>query len=223
MIDVASQTDLFAAELEGLKQDLADSCSVTTDEDPDFMMGNHSVEEKRRGDFSQGNETEIRIHEQVGVVGLVETCLEDELRTSILPEDNLALHNQEERKASLEGWKLSSPICGKRRVFGNETSLNFLFESGEVHGKPIIVNTAVNTDMVREKKIGRTNLLVVVKSLLGWLLLIVVLFTTFGAVRVNHRIHLPSTWLLLYQLIGSSLPLPVTLVSYDSNPRPHIH
>ena len=85
LTDAASQTDLFAAELEGLKQDLADSCSVTTDEDPDFMMGNHSVEEKGRGGFSQGNETEIRIHEQVGVVGLVETCLEDELRTSILP------------------------------------------------------------------------------------------------------------------------------------------
>ena len=223
VIDVASQTELFAAELEGLKQDLADSCSVTTDEDPDFSMGIYSVEEKGRGGFSQGNEAEILIHEQVGVVGLVETCLEDELRTSILPEDNLALHNQEERKASLEGWKLSSPICGKRRVFGNETSLNFLFESGEVHGKLIIVDAAVNTDTVTEEKIGRTNLLLVVKSLLGWLLLIVVLFTTFGAVRVNHRIHLPSTWLLLYQLFGSSLPLPVTVVSYDSNPRPHIH
>merc|ERR1712013_56144 len=94
---------------------------------------------------------------------------------------------------------------------------------GEVHGKPIIVDTAVNTDTVKEEKIGRTDLLVVVKNLLGWFLLIVVLFTTFGAVRVNHRIHLPSTWLLLYQLFGSSLPLPVTVVSYDSNPRPHIH
>ena len=117
-------------------------------------------------------------------------------------------------------------ICGKISVFGNETSLNdgkedFLFEGGEGHGKLIIVDTAVNTDLVTEKKIGRTNLLV--KSLLGWFLLIVVLFTTFGAVRVNHRIHLPSTWLLLYQLCGSSLPLPVTVVSYDSNPRPHIH
>ena len=100
---------------------------------------------------------------------------------------------------------------------------DFLFEGGNVAGKPTTVDAAVNIDLVTEKKIGRTNLLVVVKSLLGWLLLIVVLFTTFGAVRVNHRIHLPSTWLLLYQLIGSSLPLPVTLVSYDSNPRPHIH
>merc|ERR1719447_2460433 len=228
VIDVASQTDLFAAELEGLKQDLAGSCSVTTDEEADFSMGICSVEEKGRGGFSQGTEAEILVHEQVGVVGPLETCLEDELRTSILPEDNLALHNQEKRKASLEGWKLSSPICGKRNVFGNETSLNdekedFLFESGEAHGKLITVDTAVNTDTVTEDKIGRTNLLVVVKSLLGWLLLIVVLFTSFGAVRVNHRIHLPSTWLLLHQLIGSSLPLPVTLVSYDSNPRPHIH
>ena len=221
VIDVASQTDLFAAELEGLKQDLADSCSVTTDEDADFSMGIYSVEEKGRGGFSQGNEAEILIHEQVGVV---ETCLEDELRTSILPEDNLGLHNQEERK----GWEFSSPICGKRSVFGSETSLtddkeDFLFECEEVHGKPIIVDTAVNTDMVTDEKIDQTNLLVVVKSLLGWFLLIVVLFTTFGAVRVNHRIHLPSTWLLLYQLFGSSLPLPVTVVSYDSNPRPHIH
>ena len=226
MVDVASQTDLFAAELEGLKQDLADSCSVTTDEEADFSMGIYSVEEKWQGGSPQGNEAEILIHEQVGVV---ETCLEDELRTSILPEDNLGLHNQEERKASFEGWEFSSPICGKRSVFGNETSLNdekedFLFESGEVHGKPIIVDTAVNTDMVTDEKIDQTNLLVVVKSLLGWFLLIVVLFTTFGAVRVNHRIHLPSTWLLLYQLFGSSLPVPVTLVSYDSNPpRPHIH
>ena len=228
LTDAASQTDLFAAELEGLKQDLVDSCSVTTDEDADFSMGICSVEEKGRGGFSQGNEVEILIQEQVGVVGLVETCLEDELRTSFFPEDSLDLHNQQERKASFEGWKPSSPICGKRSVFGNETSLNdgkedFLFEGGEGHGKLIIVDTAVNTDLVTEKKIGRTNLLVVVKSLLGWLLLIVVLFTTFGAVRVNHRIHLPFTWLLLYHLFGSSLPLPLTLVSYDSNPRPHIH
>ena len=98
---------------------------------------------------------------------------------------------------------------------------DFLFEGGNVAGKPFTVDAAVNTDLVTEKKIGRTNLLV--KSLLGWFLLIVVLFTTFGAVRVNHRIHLPSTWLLLYHLFGSSLPLPLTLVSYDSNPRPHIH
>ena len=124
LTDAASQTDLFAAELEGLKQDLVDSCSVTTDEDADFSMGNYSVEEKGRGGFSQGNETEILVLEQVGVVGPLETCLEDELRTSILPEDNLGLHNQEERKASFEGWGLSSPICGKRSVFGNETSLN---------------------------------------------------------------------------------------------------
>ena len=39
VIDVASQTELFAAELEGLKHDLADSRSVTTDEDADFSMG----------------------------------------------------------------------------------------------------------------------------------------------------------------------------------------
>ena len=228
VIDVASQTDLFAAELEGLKQDLADSCSVTTDEDADLSRDVYSEEVNGRGGSPQVNEAEILVQEQVGGVAVVETCLEEELRTSILPEDNLGLHNQEERKASFEGWEFSSPICGKRSVFGNETSLtdekeDFLFESGEVHGKPIIIDTAVNTDMVTDEKIGQTNLLVVVKSLLGWFLLIVVLFTTFGAVRVNHRIHLPSTWLLLYQLFGSSLPLPCTLVSYDSNPRPHIH
>ena len=228
VIDVASQTDLFAAELEGLKQDLADSCSVTTGEDADLSRDVYSEEENGRGGSPQVNEAEILVQEQVGVVGVVETCLEDELRTSFLPEDSLDLHNQEERKASFEGWEPSSPICGKRSVFGNETSLNdgkedFLFEGGNVAGKPFTVDAAVNTDLFTEEKIGRTNLLVVVKSLLGWFLLIVVLFTTFGAVRVNHRIHLPSTWLLLYQLFGSSLPLPVTLVSYDSNPRPHIH
>ena len=226
VIDVASQTDLFAAELDGLKQDLADSCSVTTDEDADLSRGVYSEEVNGRGGSPQVNEEKILVHEQVGVVGVVETCLEDELRTSFFPEDSLDLHNQQERKASFEGWKPSSPICGKRSVFGNETSLNdgkedFLFEGGNVAGKPFTVDAAVNIDLVTEKKIGRTNLLV--KSLLGWLLLIVVLFTTFGAVRVNHRIHLPSTWLLLYQMIGSSLPLPATLVSYDSNPRPHIH
>ena len=112
VIDVASQTDLFAAELEGLKQDLADSCSVTTDEDADFSMGIYSEEEKGRGGLSRGNEAEILVHEQVGVVGLLETCLEDELRTSILPEDDLGLHNRQERKASIEEWELSSPICG---------------------------------------------------------------------------------------------------------------
>ena len=228
VIDVASQTDLFAAELDGLKQDLADSCSVTTDEDADLSRGVYSEEVNGRGGSPQVNEAKILVQEQAGVLGVVETCLEDELRTSILPEDNLGLHNQEERKASFEGWEFSSPICGKRSVFGNETSLtdekeDFLFERGEGHGKPIIVDAAVNTDTVTDEKIGRTKLLVVVKSLLGWFLLIVVLFTTFGAVRVNHRIHLPSTWLLLYHLFGSSLPLPLTLVSYDSNPRPHIH
>ena len=227
LTDAASQTDLFAAELEGLKQDLADSCSVTTDEDADISRDVYSEEVNGRGGSPQVNEAKILVQEQVGLVGVVETCLEDELRTSIFPEDSLGLHNQEERKASFEGWEPSSPICGKRSVFGNETSLNdgkedFLFEGGNVAGTSItVVDAAVNTDLVTEKKIGRTNLLV--KSLLGWFLLIVVLFTTFGAVRVNHRIHLPSTWLLLYHLFGSSLPLPLTLVSYDSNPRPHIH
>ena len=124
LTDAASQTDLFAAELERLKQDLAGSCSVTTDEEADFSMGIYSVEEKGRGGFSQGTEAEILVHEQVGVVGPLETCLEDELRTSFFPEDSLDLHNREERKASFEGWGLSSPICGKRSVFGNETSLN---------------------------------------------------------------------------------------------------
>ena len=46
LTDAASQTDLFAAELDGLKQDLVDSCSVTTDEDADFSMGIYPVEEK---------------------------------------------------------------------------------------------------------------------------------------------------------------------------------
>ena len=200
---------------------------MTTDEDADLSRGVYSEEVNGRGGSPQVNEAKILVQEQAGVLGVVETCLEDELRTSFFPEDSLDLHNREERKASFEGWGLSSPICGKRSVFGNETSLNdgkedFLFEGGNVAGTSItVVDAAVNTDLVTEKKIGRTNLLV--KSLLGWLLLIVVLFTTFGAVRVNHRIHLPSTWLLLYQLIVSSLPIPVTLVSYDSNPLPHIH
>ena len=116
---------------------MADSCSVTTDEDADLSRDVCSVEEKGRGGSPQVNEAKILVQEQVGVVGLVETCLEDELRASILPEDNLGLHNQEERKASFEEWELSSPICGKRSVFGNETSLkdekeDFLFERGEL-------------------------------------------------------------------------------------------
>ena len=85
---------------------------MTTDEDADFSMGIYSEEEKGRGGLSRGNEAEILVHEQVGVVGLLETCLEDELRTSILPEDDLGLHNRQERKASIEEWELSSPICG---------------------------------------------------------------------------------------------------------------
>ena len=171
VIDVASQTDLFAAELDGLKQDLADSCSVTTDEDADLSRGVYSEEVNGRGGSPQVNEAKILVQEQAGVLGVVETCLEDELRTSFFPEDSLDLHNREERKASFEGWGLSSPICG------NETSLNdgkedFLFGGGNVAGKPItVVDAAVNTDLVTEKKIGRTNLLVIVKSLLGWILL----------------------------------------------------
>ena len=120
VIDVASQTDLFAAELDGLKQDLADSCSVTTDEDADLSRDVYTEEVNGRGGSPQVNEAEILVQEQVGVVGVVETCLEDELRTSFFPEDSLGLHNQEERKASFEGWEPSSPICGKRSVFGNE-------------------------------------------------------------------------------------------------------
>ena len=123
VIDIASQTDLFAAELD-LKQDLADSCSVTTDEDADLSRVVYSEEVNEQGGSPQVNETKILVQEQVGLVGVVETCLEDELRTSIFPEDSLGLHNQEERKASFEGWEPSSPICGKRSVFGNETSLN---------------------------------------------------------------------------------------------------
>ena len=176
LTDAASQTDLFAAELDGLKQDLAGSCSVTTDEDADLSRGVYSEEVNGRGGSPQVNEAKILVQEQAGVLGVVETCLEDELRTSFFPEDSLDLHNREERKASFEGWGLSSPICGKRSVFGNETSLNdgkedFLFEGGNVAGKPTTVDAAVNIDLVTEKKIGRTNLLVIVKSLLGWILL----------------------------------------------------
>ena len=102
-----------------------------------------------------------------------------------------------------------------------EVESNSSFEKEASMSKPSLVDFAVNTDTVKE--VPKKTVAGFVKSLLAWLLLLLTLFTTFGAVRVDHKVHLPSTWLLLYHLFGSSLPFPIIAVAFDSNPRPHIN
>ena len=98
------------------------------------------------------------------------------------------------------------------------------FEKEASTSKPSSVDCAVNTDTsIEGKEVPKKTAAGFVKILLAWLLLLLTLFTTFGAVRVDHKVHLPSTWLILYHLFGSSLPFPIIAVAFDSNPRPHIN
>ena len=158
-------------------------------------------------------------------VGETETSLEEELRSSFLQEGGFKLESKQGRDGCQQLQELTSPFCGKSSfpgvemlVHDEDSDSSFLREAGI--RKQSSVECAVNTE---ERELPKKNFAGFVKSLLAWLLLILSLFTTFGAVRVDHKVHFPSTWLLLYQLFGSSLPLPFISVAFDSNPRPHIN
>ena len=221
--DVASQTDLFASELEGLKQAMADDSPERKHffaiEEEDCSL-DIPLEEGQ-----EGEEEVVGDDDKLG--SALEASLEEELRSSFTQEEGHELESTQ--GSSKSGGKASLPFCGKNKILGMEMLVcdsyevesNSSFEKEASMSKPSLVDFAVNTDTVKEAP--KKTVAGFVKSLLAWLLLLLTLFTTFGAVRVDHKVHLPSTWLILYHLFGSSLPFPIIAVAFDSNPRPHIN
>ena len=236
--DAASQTDLFASELEGLKKAMADDSLETKHffaiEEDDCSLDipleekEEKVREAQEEVYCLNDDRLVSAPAQDEEVGETETSLEEELRSSFLQEGGLKLESkqggdgcQQLQELTRLGW----PFCGKSSFRGvemlvqDEDSDSSLEREAGIR-KPNSMDCAVNTE---ERELPKKNFAGFVKSLLAWLLLILSLFTTFGAVRVDHKVHFPSTWLLLYQLFGSSLPLPFISVAFDSNPRPHIN
>ena len=235
--EVASQTDLFANELEGLKRAMADD----SPERKHFAIeGDDCSPEEKEGEKKKvvvdygkpGSALEDEADEET------ETSLEEELMSSVLHERGHELQStegracsqqQESMKALLREGKLGSPFCGKSNILGMEMLAHKVescspFERETRTIKPSSVDCSVNTEAPsEEKEVPKKTVAGFVKSLLAWLLLFLTLFTTFGAVRVDHKVHLPSTWLLLHHIFGSFLPLPIISIAFDSNPRPHIN
>ena len=227
--DVASQTDLFASELKELKQAMADDSPERKHffaiEEDDCSLDIHLEEEGEELVVGDGDKLGSALEGEL--VGETEASLEEELRSSYVQEGGDELESTQ--GSSKSGGKASLPFCGKNNILGMEMLVydsyevesNSSFEKEASMSKPSLVDFAVNTDTVKE--VPKKTVAGFVKSLLAWLLLLLTLFTTFGAVRVDHKVHLPSTWLLLYHLFGSSLPFPIIAVAFDSNPRPHIN
>ena len=221
--DVASQTDLFASELEGLKQAMADDLPeekhLLAIEEDDCSL-DINLEEGERHEEVVGYDGKLGNIAQEEAVGKTETSLEEELSSSVLPGDAHLESFSRAEKASL-------PFCDISNILGLEMydeEGDSSFDREAYIRKARSVDCAVNTETsTNEEKLPKKTFAGFVKSLLAWLLLLLTVFTTCGAVRVDHKLHLPSTWLLLYHLFGSSLPLPIVTVAYDSNPRSHIN
>ena len=207
--DAASQTDLFASELGRLKQAMED---VSLEERHSFAIEEDDCALNVHLEEGEGQEEVLENTGNVENVDVMETSLQEELKASLLP-DNVESMKEKEKRSGM----LRSPICDKSIVVSMEEEEEDLAFEREVG--PSSVDCAVNTETEEEISTKSGS----IKNLLAWLLLLLALFTTFGAFRVDHKVHLPSTWLLLYHLFGSSLPLPVISVEYDSNPRPHIN
>ena len=226
--DVASQTDLFASELEVLKQAIADDLleekHLLAIEEDDCSL-DINLEEGESQEEVVGYDGKPGNIMQKEAVGKTETSLEEELRSSFLPGDG---HLESPKNFSRTG-KASSIFCDRSNILGLEMLMcdeesESSFDREASIRKPSSVDCAVNTETsTNEKKLPNKTFAGFVKSLLAWLLLFLTVFTTCGAVRVDHKVHLPSTWLLLYQLFGPYLPLPTISVAFDSNPRPHIN
>ena len=209
--DAASQTDLFASELGRLKQAMED---VSLEERHSFAIEEDDCALNVHLEEGEGQEEVLENTGNVENVDVMERSIQEELKASLLP-DNVESMKEKEKRSGM----LRSPICDKSIIIVSmeEEEEEDLALEGEVGLSS--VDCAVNTET--EEKISTKS--GSIKNLLAWLLLLLALFTTFGAFRVDHKVHLPSTWLLLYHLFGSSLPLPVISVEYDSNPRPHIN
>ena len=206
--DAASQTDLFASELGRLKQAMED---VSLEERHSFAIEEDDCALNVHLEEGEGQEEVLENTGNVENVDVMERSIQEELKASLLP-DNVESMKEKEKRSGM----LRSPICDKSIIVSMEEEEDLALER-EVG--PSSVDCAVNTETEEEISTKSGS----IKNLLAWLLLLLALFTTFGAVRVDHKVHLPSTWLLLYHLFGSSLPLPVISVEYDSNPRPHIN
>jgi len=220
--DVASQTDLFASELEGLKQAMVDNSPEGKHffaiEEDDCLLDvplEEDGEEEVVGDYNR-----LGSGVQDEAVGETERSIEEELQSSVL--QVRGFQQQKTMETVLREEKASSPLCGKSKIIGREM-LAYEVESNSTFEKEASMSKLSSEDCDVEKEVSKKSFAGFVKSILAWLLLLLTLFTTFGAVRVDHKVHLPSTWLLLYHLFGSSLPLPIISVAFDSNPRPHIN
>ena len=224
--DVASQTDLFASELEGLKQAMADDLQeekhLLAIEEDDCSL-DINLEEGERQEEVVGYDGKVGNIVQEEAVGKTETSLEEEMRSSVPQGDG----HLESLKTFSRAGKASLPFCEISNILGLEMydeESDSSFDREAYIRKPSSVDCAVNTETsTNEKKLPKKTIAGFVKSLLAWLLLFLTVFTTCGAVKVDHKLHLPSTWLLLYQLFGPYLPLPTISVAFDSNPRPHIN
>ena len=224
--DVASQTDLFASELEGLKQAMADDLQeekhLLAIEEDDCSL-DINLEEGERQEEVVGYNGKVGNIVQEEAVGKTETSLEEEMRSSVPQGDG----HLESLKTFSRAGKASLPFCEISNILGLEMydeESDSSFDREAYIRKPSSVDCAVNTETsTNEKKLPKKTIAGFVKSLLAWLLLLLTVFTTCGAVKVDHKLHLPSTWLLLYHLFGSLLPLPIVTVAFDSNPRPHIN
>ena len=168
--EVASQTDLFASELEGLKQSMADDlperkhcCTV---EEDDCSLDMHLEDEGQEGvtGFDGGN-----IEVQDEAVEESETTIEEELRRIVISDEGLSASERDDdqleelKKTFSMARKLGSPLCGKSNILGmemlaDETETNSLFGREASIRKPSSVDCAVNTEtFTNEKKLSKAT------------------------------------------------------------------
>ena len=125
----------------------------------------------------------------------------DEARKKVLPPGE-KVYLQEEVLVKLLPGKELSPLCDKEGR-SQEEGLSEVMESVEVLAPGSIWSLAT------------------LKWLVVTVLLILTAFTFCRAVRVNHVLHYPGTWMLLHTM-GLPLPQPMVFATYFENPRPHI-
>ena len=116
--DVASQTDLFASELKGLKQAMADDSPERKHffaiEEDDCSLDIPLEEEGEELVVGDGDKLGSALEGEL--VGETETSLEEELRSSYVQEGGDELESTQ--GSSKSGGKASLPFCGKNKILG---------------------------------------------------------------------------------------------------------
>ena len=194
--DVASQTDLFASGLKGLKQAMADDSPEKKHffaiEEDDCSLDIHLEEEREEEVVGDGDKLGSALEDEA--VGETETSLEEELRSSVLLEEGHELESTQGRDGSqqqklmktfLREGMLGSPFCGKGEIHGMEMLANEVesyssFEKEASTSKPSSVDCAVNTDTsIEGKEVPKKTAAGFVKILLAWLLLLLTLHNVY--------------------------------------------